>query len=432
MNLLVTNSHSPQAYAIIRALRPHARRIVATFEGTRFFARLSPGANSRLVDRSYRVPSPVSDWWQGHISADNTPIEDEYIAAILLICVSERIDVIYPSWDPYVYVLSKNRKKFESLGITVPVPDLDTVLTALDKYRTVEAGRFVGFPCPDTVLYDAQVRLDDVSHRLGFPLVVKPRFTSGGHGMAIIRDRAELEVVLPGVVAKHGNPLLQEYIPGGKRDSVQFVMARDGTLLFAFHKLRQRTFRRTARFGTVSESAAPDGRVLQSSGLLSHLGWWGAMGIETIHDARDGRNKLMEINPRFPRQLWNRVELGINEPLMCIRIARGEKVEPAAPYPTGVLFVSPVEDAQLTFLQLADLALYKSRQLMRVAPPLDPMSPPASLRSLAQSFKHTYFTRRRRVWDPYFRHFFNDPVTSTLWWMQFSTWLAGSWRQLGR
>jgi hypothetical protein len=250
--------------------------------------------------------------------------------------------------------------------------------------------------------------------------------------MAIVRDRAELEVVLPGVVAKHGNPLLQEYIPGGKRDSVQFVMARDGTLLFAFHKLRQRTFRRTARFGTVSESAAPDARVLQSSGLLSHLGWWGAMGIETIHDARDGHNKLMEINPRFPRQLWNRVELGINEPLMCIRIARGEKVEPAAPYPTGVLFVSPVEDAQLTLLQLADLALYKSRQLMRLAPPLDPMSPPASLRSLAQSFKHTYFTRRRRVWDPYFRHFFNDPVTSTLWWMQFSTWLAGSWRQLGR
>ena len=432
MNLLVTNSHSPQAYAIIRALRPHARRIVATFEGTRFSARFSPGANSRLVDRSYRVPSPVSDWWQGHISADNTPIEDEYIAAILQICVSERIDVIYPSWDPYVYVLSKNRKRFESLGITVPVPDLDTVLTALDKYRTVEAGRFVGFPCPDTVLYDAQVRLDDVSHRLGFPLVVKPRFTSGGHGMAIVRDRAELEVVLPGVVAKHGNPLLQEYIPGGKRDSVQFVMARDGTLLFAFHKLRQRTFRRTARFGTVSESAAPDARVLQSSGLLGHLGWWGAMGIETIHDARDGRNKLMEINPRFPRQLWNRVELGINEPLMCIRIARGEKVEPVAPYPTGVLFVSPVEDVQLTLLQLADLALYKSRQLMRVAPPLDPMSPPASLRSLAQSFKHTYFTRRRRVWDPYFRHFFNDPVTSTLWWMQFSTWLAGSWRQLGR
>ena len=109
MNLLVTNSHTPQAYAIIRALRPHARRIVATFEGDRFTARFSPGANSRLVDRSYRVPSPVSDWWQGRISAENTATEDEYLTAILKICERERIDVIYPSWDPYVYVLASRR-----------------------------------------------------------------------------------------------------------------------------------------------------------------------------------------------------------------------------------------------------------------------------------------------------------------------------------
>ena len=66
----------------------------------------------------------------------------------------------------------------------------------------------------------------------------------------------------------------------------------------------------------------------------------------------------MEINPRFPRQLWNRTELGINEPLMCIRLARGEAVEPAGAYPVGVLFVSPVEDVQLMALQLVDLALY--------------------------------------------------------------------------
>jgi biotin carboxylase len=432
MNLLVTNSHTPQAYAIVRALRPHASRIVATFEGDRFAARFSPGANSRLVDRSYRVPSPVSDWWQGRIFTENTALEEGYLSAILKICERERVDVIYPSWDPYVYVLSKNRTRLASHGITVPVPEIDTVLTALDKYRTVQAGQSVGFPCPDTVLHAPDLRVDDVAQRLGFPLVIKPRFTSGGHGMAVVRDRAELAAMLPRVIAKHGHPMLQEYIPGGKRDSAQFVMGRDGTVVFAFHKLRQRTFRRTARFGTVSESAAPDARLLQSSKLLAHLGWWGALGIETIHDSRDGLNKLMEINPRFPRQLWNRVELGINEPLMCLQIARGERVEPVAPYPTGVLFVSPVEDVQLTLFQIADLALYKGRTVLRASPPLDPMSPPPSLRSLAHSFRQTYFTRQRRVWDPYFRHFFEDPITSTLWWMQFSTWLAGAWRQLGR
>ena len=53
MNLLVTNTFSPQAYDVIRALRPHAERVVATVEGdTRFQAGLQPGAYSRLVDKA--------------------------------------------------------------------------------------------------------------------------------------------------------------------------------------------------------------------------------------------------------------------------------------------------------------------------------------------------------------------------------------------
>ena len=67
-----------------------------------------------------------------------------------------------------------------------------------------------------------------------------------------------------------------------------------------------------------------------------------------IRDPRDGVDKLMEVNPRFPRQLWNRTELGINEPLMCVQLARGEPVTPVDGYPEGVLFVSPIEDAGWT------------------------------------------------------------------------------------
>src|SRR5262249_5301759 len=33
VNILVTNTHAPQAYAVIRALRPYAEKIVATVEG---------------------------------------------------------------------------------------------------------------------------------------------------------------------------------------------------------------------------------------------------------------------------------------------------------------------------------------------------------------------------------------------------------------
>ena len=68
MNLLVTNTRNGQAYGVIRSLRPHATKIVATMYGpNRFVARLLHAANSRYVDKCYFVPSAVEDWRTGNI-----------------------------------------------------------------------------------------------------------------------------------------------------------------------------------------------------------------------------------------------------------------------------------------------------------------------------------------------------------------------------
>ena len=432
MRLLVTNTHTPQAFAIIRALRPHSERIVVVDEGTGLRPALAHGSHSRLVDKRYRVPSPESDWAAGRVTGENTPSESAFVDAVSRICRDERIDVIFPSWDPYVSVLSKNRAHFEQLGVTIPVPEFSTVLMALDKHRTIEAAQSVGFPCPRTYLYESLDQLREIEAREGFPLVLKPRFTSGGRGMVIVNSREELDAALPGILETHGAPLVQEYIPGGNRTSVQLVLDKRGVVVFAFHKLRHRTFKRTARLATVSESARPDERVLQSATLLQKLGWWGAMGIETIRDPRDGLNKLMEVNPRFPRQLWNRTELGINEPLLCVKIARGETVEPVGEYPVGVLFVSPVEDVQLFALQLLDRFVSVARAYFTGRPTLDGSIPDLSFPEQCESFLGTYRSHKRKVWDPYSRYFFKDPVTSLLWWGQFATWVAGAAKQVGR
>ena len=120
MNLLVTNSHSPQAYDIVRALRPYADRIVVTMEGdNRLKARLSPSANSRLIDQRYYTPAPIQDWLAGNVKAENTEGEEAYIQRLLQICETEKITAIYPSWDPNVYVLSKNLSRFKRVGVCI-------------------------------------------------------------------------------------------------------------------------------------------------------------------------------------------------------------------------------------------------------------------------------------------------------------------------
>jgi len=432
MNVLVTNAHTPQAYAIVRALRPLARRLVAAYEGNGRLAALAHAANSRLVDAKRRVPSLVEDWSSGRLATETTPNETAYIDAVARICEQERIDVVFPSWDPYVLGLSKHVERFERMGVTIPVPPFGTAPAAFDKYRAVEAAQAVGFPCPRTYLYQSREQLASIAAREAFPLVVKPRFTSGGHGMAIVTSLAELEDAAPRIAAAYGSPMIQEYIPGGRRDSVQFVVSRDGRIVFAFHKRRIRTFRRTARFGTVSESVSPEERRRRTEALVGRAGWWGAMGVETIHDPRDGVDKLMEINPRFPRQVWNRIEVGINEPELCIRIARGERVEPVPACPDGVLFVSPVEDVGLLVLQVLDLAVYRWRTTVGGHEPLDATCAPLPLVAQFRSFARTYASRQRKVLDPYLTSALRDPLPSVLWWAQFTTWLAGGRRQLGR
>jgi glutathione synthase/RimK-type ligase-like ATP-grasp enzyme len=433
MRLLVTNTQYPQAYAVIRALRPYAERVVATMEGVgRASARLAHGANSRLVDARYFAPSPAGDWSAGRIGRENTPNEQAFVDAVAHMCERERIDVIYPTWDPHVYVLAKNLERFARMGVVIPVPEFETVLTALDKFRTIEAARAIGFPHPRTYLHGAESDVRAIADELGFPLVLKPRFTSGGKGMAIVKNPDELAEHLPRVVANHGNPLIQEYVPGGQRGSVQFVLDRDGSIAFVFRKTRRRKLRVTARYGTVSESALPGPHVDDMARLIARVGWWGALGIETIVDPRDGVHKLMEINPRYPRQLWNRTELGINEPLMCVRAARGEPLEPVPTYPLGVLFVCPVEDVQLLGFQLLDRLVYRVRTGVLGRPTVDALSTPPAVAAQVRSFLDTYAGRRHRVFDPYFRYFFQDPLVSLIWWLQFTTWIAGGAKHLGR
>ena len=433
MNLLVTNSHSPQAYDIVRALRPYADRIVVTMEGdSRIKARLSPSANSRLIDQRYYTPAPIQDWLAGDVTPENTEGEEAYIQRLLQICEKEKITVIYPSWDPHVYVLSKNLPRFSSVGVVIPVPDYRITINAIDKHRTFQMAGEVGVPCPRTYLYDHQLDLESVVEREGFPLVIKPRFTSGGRGMAIVRNHDELLANLAGISEKHKKPLIQEYIPGGDVSSVQFVLDRDGETKFVFYKKRVRKLRLTARFCTVSESSMIEPYVTNLVKLLRRVGWWGAGGIETIRDPRDGIHKLMEINPRYPPQIWNRMELGINEPLMCLKIARGEPVEPIPDYQLGVLFVSPIDDIQLLALEMIDRLAYKFRTDLKGHPPLDSFSAPPSIPKLIKSYMHTYSGGQQKILDPYFRHFFRDPLVSTIWWLQFASWLAGGLKKVGR
>lgn len=434
VNLLVTNTCNAQAYAIIRALRPYAQKIVATMEGNnRLAARLSHAANSRLVDKRYYAPSAAEDWRAGRIQRENTEREEAYVQAVERICDQENIDTIFPSFDPHVYVFSKNKERFERMGVLIPVPDYEVVITPLDKYRTIRAAEEVGFPCPRTYLPESEDDLRRIVEELGFPLMVKPRFTAGARGTGIVTEYGELaEKVHPATEAS-SVPMIQEYIPGKRQQTFNLVLDKKGDLKAAFCPKTHRSFFRFQRqFVTARESSAPHPYVGQATTLAHKLNWWGGITVQTKIDARDSIPKLMEINPRLGYMLWNRTELGINEPLMCLKIAHGEELKKTDDPPVGKMLVSPVEDLTGLAYSLLDRLLYTWRVRFLGKDPIDPRNPPKAFEEILYSYNHTYLNGSEKILDPYFRYFFQDPLVSILWWLQFFTATLKSAKQLGR
>jgi carbamoyl-phosphate synthase large subunit len=410
MRLLVTNTKVPQAYAIIRALRPFADHIVATMPGkSRRGQMMSFAAYSRLVDSRYPVRPPDDDRNFERLQAANTDLEAAYLEQILSICERERIDVIFPSHDVEVTFFSKNKSLFEGLGIHVPVPDLDLLRLATDKLRTIKAAEGIGFPVPRTFDPKSAKEVAAVIKELPPPWVIKPRSSFHAYGLHISNDPSEILHRYEQVKREYGAPMIQEYIPGRSAQNFHTMSDAQGRLYYASCPRGRRQMQRLYRNSTASCLSSGDHPMIDKvEALIGALGWRGALTIQTKIDARDGKAKLMEVNGRLGSTLWFTTVLGINAPLFSIFVDRGQALEGEVQIPEGIVLVDPIEDVINFFLDLSDWAVFHVRTKFLRKAPVDPQNIPLPLGRLLRSYAADYFGPNEIRLSPQSRYFFSD------------------------
>jgi acetyl-CoA carboxylase biotin carboxylase subunit len=86
----------------------------------------------------------------------------------------------------------------------------------------------VGFPCPKTFLPEKADDLTKIAKEIGFPLIVKRRFTAGGRGMFLVNNLAELLDKVKLADANRGSILIQEYIPSDINDNIAITLDKNG------------------------------------------------------------------------------------------------------------------------------------------------------------------------------------------------------------
>lgn len=401
MRVLVTNAQKIHTYEIIRCLRPHSERIVTAMDhGDRH------ADYSRHVDARYEVrPPSIPD-----AAPRNSATDPGYLEDILDICRREKIDTVFPSREPDLYILSKNKSVLEGLDILLVAPDHDVLRIALDKSETIRLAQQIGFPCPNTRVPRCKADVISFADETGPPWVVKPRHTSGSAGLEFARDRTELVEKFEFVNQRYLRPMIQEYVPGKEMQNFYIMAdANSGVHNMLCPKIvrYQRRLYRNSTAACLSSSEHPCRAKVEE--LVRALRLHGAITVQTKVDARDGVLRLMEVNAGVRTHAWYKTGLGINDPLLSVLAAKGATLPEVDAPAKKLLFLDPLEDLAWFVPELTDLLVFRFMTSVLRRQPTDPLCAPPSLREFAWSYVDNYFGAHKRFYSPQFRFFLSDP-----------------------
>ncbi len=240
------------------------------------------------------------------------PLEDEegFVAALLeLGDAVGRPMPVFPTHDEHLNTLARHR---DELGdrIRCPFPSWSVLEPLQSKRRQLEAAESVGLSVPQTHHPRSAAEAGSAAGEIGFPVLVKPSdnvvFKRLYRRQAFLcSDAAELDRAYG--LAEPYEPMVQEFIPGGDDCLWTFgtYIAADGEVLVRFSGRKLRQTRRNMGSARIGEAVWDDEVVDAGLAVLRELAFHGIAQVEWKRDPRDGRLKLIEVNPR----LWQWHEL---------------------------------------------------------------------------------------------------------------------------
>lgn len=211
------------------------------------------------------------------------------------------------------------------------VPDPAAFNTCADKAATIALAARLNLPHPVTkVAKSAHALLSTIASMVGKDFVVKPARGYGSRGVRYSPSFTKAEAV--SYLNTYGAALIQERIPPeGDAVGVSVLFGPDGGCLAHFCHKRLRQFPNSGGPST-DRIGIDDTELLDMSlQLLKALKWRGVAMVEWKIDVRDGKPKLMEINPRFWGSLELAVRSGVDFPVLYANAAAGHIVTRPVP-----------------------------------------------------------------------------------------------------
>lgn len=317
MSVFVTDAQQRKTLAVIRSL---GRRGIEVGAGEE--TRLATAFFSRYCRQRVVYPSPARQ-------------PAEFVTGLLAHLRRHRCRVLIPMDDDALMLVARHSAEFSALA-RVPVARHEVLLQARDKLLTLQLAAAVGIAHPRTLAVSAAADLAAVVRELGFPLILRPRESSGSRGFIRVDSEPGLTAAYARLQPAYGGLIAQEFIPPGEKYDVGLLLNSRSELRAAFVQKELRGYPLDMGPSTLQESVHRPDLVATALRLLQAMDWSGIAEVEFMVDPRDGRPKLMEVNPRFWASLQLAVSAGVDFPYLLYRMALDGDVEPVLEYRAGV------------------------------------------------------------------------------------------------
>lgn len=249
-----------------------------------------------------------------------------------------KYDVIFPMEFSTQVLLTEvaNRQMVEKYT-RLPFVDADLAKKGNDKAFIMQYARERGIDVPTTYMVNDIEQLAVIAKETAYPVLIKPRNSSGSRGIVYVKEKEELLTLYLKVHKEYPFPIIQEYIPeGGDVYGVGLLFNFQSEIRASFVYKRLRSHPVSGGPSTLRESVKREDIREIAWSFMKSLQWTGIAHMEFKIDPRDGKPKLLEVNPRFWGSLQLAVESGIDFPFLLFRLAMEGDIEPVMDYNAGV------------------------------------------------------------------------------------------------
>lgn len=243
--------------------------------------------------------------------------------------------LIFPSDDRTVAFLSQNKNELSNY-YKIWTPAWNIVESCYNKKLTYIHAKKLKIPIPQSYFPKDLLEVKDLMNTIQYPVILKPAimhsfYSKTGRKVIVVHHRGELEKQYQNMakIIPASEIIIQEIIPGSSKNLYSCgSFFKDGSIIASIIGQRSRQipmdFGKASTFVELTEIA--ELRFL-SQKLLEELKYYGLSEVEFKYDSRDGKFKLLEINPRTWK--WHSISLlnGLNFPYLLFCEVYGKDYE---------------------------------------------------------------------------------------------------------